>query len=92
VRVEVGVRQLRENLAEWLDRAAAGDEIVVTERGTPKVVITAATGEAILERLIREGRADPATRPRRRTLPPPIPVSGNPVTDEILRARGYDIG
>lgn len=80
------MRQLRENLAEWLDRAAAGDEVVVTERGTPKVVITAATGEAILERLIREGRADPPTRPRR-PLPPPIEVEGNPVSDEIIRQR-----
>jgi prevent-host-death family protein len=84
--MEVGVREFRENLAEWLDRAAAGDEIVVTERGSPKVVITGATGEAILAQLVREGRATPATRPRR-PLPPPIPVEGNPVSDEIIRQR-----
>jgi prevent-host-death family protein len=84
--MEVGVRELRENLAEWLDRAAAGNEVVVTERGDPKVVITAATGEAILDRMIREGRATAARRPRR-SLPPPIPVDGSPVTDEILRQR-----
>lgn len=87
MRVEVGVREFRENLAEWLDRAAAGEEILVTERGSAKVVVTAATGEAILERLVREGRATPPSRPRG-PLPPAIPVEGNPVTDEILRARG----
>ena len=40
--VEVGVRELRENLAEWLDRAAAGEDILVTERGKPKVRLTQA--------------------------------------------------
>jgi prevent-host-death family protein len=84
--MDVGVREFRENLAEWLDRAAAGDEIVVTERGRPRVLITAATGEAILDRLVREGRATPAKR-RRGRLPPPIPVEGSPVSDEILRHR-----
>jgi prevent-host-death family protein len=86
MRVEVGVRELRENLAEWLDRAAAGDEIIVTERGAPKALIMAATGEAILDRLIREGLATAAKRPRG-PHPPPIEVEGNPVSDEIIRQR-----
>lgn len=87
MRVEVGVRELRENLAEWLDRASAGEEILVTERGSPKVLITAAAGESLLERLIREGRVTPPRRRDRVTLPPRIPVEGSPVTDEILRER-----
>lgn len=86
VRMEVGVRELRENLAEWLDRAAAGEEIVVTERGRPRVRLTAATAESVLDGLIREGRATPPTSSRR-TLPPAIGVEGNPVTDELLRQR-----
>ena len=72
--VEVGVRELRENLAEWLDRAAAGEEIVVTERGKPKARLTAA--ETILDCLAREGRLRRATRPRR-PLPPPIEMQGS---------------
>ncbi|MEP6892251.1 MAG: type II toxin-antitoxin system prevent-host-death family antitoxin [Gaiellaceae bacterium] len=84
--MEVGVRELRENLAEWLARAAAGDEIVVTERGTPRVRMTAATAESVLDQLIREGRATPPRRPRR-PLPAAIEVEGNPVTDELLRQR-----
>jgi prevent-host-death family protein len=85
--MEVGVKELRENLAEWLDRAAAGDEILITERGVPKALITAATGEIILDRLIREGRATPARRRDPVSLPPRIPVEGSPVTDEIIRQR-----
>jgi prevent-host-death family protein len=74
VTVEIGVRALRENLAEWLDRAAAGEEIVVTDRGKPKARLTAA--ETAFERLVREGRITPATGPRR-PLPPPIKMEGS---------------
>jgi prevent-host-death family protein len=84
--MDVGVRELRENLAEWLDRAASGDEIVVTERGRPRVRMTAATAESVLDRLIREGRATPPARPRH-PLPPAVEADGNPVTDELLRQR-----
>lgn len=62
VRVEVGVRELRENLSLWLDRAAAGDEVVVTERGRPKARLT--TAETGFERLVREGAVTLATSPR----------------------------
>ena len=69
VTVEVGVRELRENLATWLDRAAAGEDVLVTERGKPKVRLTRA--ESVLERLVREGRATAPSEPRG-TLPPPV--------------------
>jgi prevent-host-death family protein len=89
--VEVGVREFRESLSEWLDRAAAGEDVIVTERGKPKVRLSAATGEHILDQLAREGRVRRATRPRG-PLPPPIPVDGNPATDALLahrRAKDY---
>ena len=81
------MRELRENLSEWLDRAAAGGEdVVVTERGKPKVRLSAARDEHVLDRLEREGRVRRAKRPRG-PLPPPIPVKGNPVTDALLEQR-----
>lgn len=86
VTVEVGVRELRDNLSEWLDRAAAGEDVIVTERGRPKVRLSAATGEHILDRLVREGRATAPTRARR-PLPPALEVEGNPVTDALLKQR-----
>ena len=84
--VQVGVREFRESLSEWLDRAAAGEDVIVTERVKPKVRVSAATGEHILDRLAREGRLRRATRPRR-PLPPPVPVEGNAVTDALLEQR-----
>lgn len=83
---EVGVRELRENLREWLDRAAAGEDVVVTDRGRAKVRLAPLTEEHILDRLAREGRIRRAKRPRG-VLPPPISVKGNPVTDALLEQR-----
>jgi len=85
--VRVGVKDLREHLAEWLDRAESGEEILVTERGRPKARILGATAETTLERLAREGLVTLPKRSRR-PLPAPIPgVEGSPVTDAILDAR-----
>jgi prevent-host-death family protein len=87
MRVEVGVRDLRENLADWLDRAAAGEEILVTERGKPKAVITAA--ESAWDRMVREGRITPAAGPRT-PLPPPVTWdgSGPTLSDYLMWHRG----
>jgi prevent-host-death family protein len=83
--VEVGVRELRENLAEWLDRAEAGEDIVVTERGKPKVRL--ARAESLLERLVREGRATPPSEPRGALLPPVRLAAGVSLSDLIIEER-----
>lgn len=91
VAVEVGVREFRESLSDWLDRAAAGEDVIVTERGKPKVRLSAATGEHIIEQLVREGRARAAKGPRG-PAPRPVPVKGSPATDALLahrRAKEY---
>ena len=87
MRVEVGVRELRENLSEWLDRAAAGEEILVTERGKPKALLTAA--ESAWDRMVREGRITPA-RGNPKPLPPPIRYDddGPTLMDYLWWSRG----
>ena len=42
--MDVGVRELRQRLAELLDRAEQGELIRVTDRGRPKVVIALIPG------------------------------------------------
>lgn len=89
VTVEVGVRELRENLSHWLDRAAAGEDVVVTERGTPRVRLSAAAGYDELERMISEGRA----RAPRQTAQPaderPLPrlAGDGPTLADIVVAQ-----
>lgn len=73
VTVEVGVRELRENLSHWLGRAAGGEDVVVTERGRPSVRLSAAAGYDELAGLIASGRARAARRPKQ-----PIDVAALP--------------
>jgi prevent-host-death family protein len=68
--MNVGVRALKERLSEYLERAARGELIVVTDRGEPKAVLGPVPGRLDLERgiaekWIRPGTAEPP-RPARR--------------------------
>lgn len=82
--VRVGVRELRENLASWLDRAAAGEDIVITERGKPKARLSPA--ETVYERMVRVGSITPASGPPS-SLPAAIPIRGS-IQSYLDWARG----
>jgi prevent-host-death family protein len=67
--IQVGVRELKAKLSHYLDRAANGEVIRVTDRGKPKATLGPAT-ETAIERGIREGwirpgSGKPITVPRR---------------------------
>jgi prevent-host-death family protein len=78
----VGVRELRQNLSVYLERVIGGERLEVTDRGNPvAMLIPIRAGATLVERLIAEGRAIPATRdPGTRTALPPVRVS-----DEVRR-------
>jgi prevent-host-death family protein len=73
--MNVAVSLLRAHLREWVDRAQAGEEILVTDRGIPVARLVGVDTTPDLERLIAEGvigRADRDQRPRatgRRRVP-----------------------
>lgn len=87
--MDVAVTELRANLSAWLGRAADGEEVVVTERGTPVVRLVGIDTAPTLERLTEEGvisRPPDPIRPRatgRRR-----PRSGRPVADIVREQRG----
>jgi prevent-host-death family protein len=62
--VEVGVRELRANLSNWLGRVQAGDEVIVTERGRPVARLSGVAARSKIDELIAQGRVTPAKRPR----------------------------
>jgi prevent-host-death family protein len=64
---EVGVRELKAKLSEYLGRAAAGEMVVVTDRGKPVARLVGFDDGPALERGIAEGWVEPA---RRRSLGP----------------------
>ncbi|HXF97642.1 MAG TPA: type II toxin-antitoxin system prevent-host-death family antitoxin [Gaiellaceae bacterium] len=67
--MHVGVRELKARLSEYLDRAAAGETIVVTDRGRPKAELRPLSLEARAAQLEREGRVTPPRRPGAPELP-----------------------
>jgi len=60
--ITIGIRELRQNASKYLRRVRAGETITITDRGEPFAEIrpTAPAG-GILERLIADGRAGPAS-------------------------------
>jgi prevent-host-death family protein len=53
--MQVGVRELKQRLSEFLDRAARGEQIQVTDRGVPKAVLGPLPGRQRLDEGIAEG-------------------------------------
>ncbi|HEX2362367.1 MAG TPA: type II toxin-antitoxin system prevent-host-death family antitoxin [Jiangellaceae bacterium] len=60
--MDVGVRDLKARLSEFLDRAARGEVITVTDRGDPKAVLGPLPGRSRVPAGIEEGWVTPATR------------------------------
>jgi len=65
--MDVGVRELKAKLSEYLAAAASGADVVVTDRGRPIVRLVPFGNTATVERGIAEGWID---APRRRHLAP----------------------
>ena len=83
VTTRVGIRELKAKLSHYLERAAAGETIVVTDRGKAKAEIRPLSVDERLEQLIREGRVTPARQPGRRDVTP-LRLKGKMTVDEVL--------
>ena len=57
---DVGVRELKQHLSAFLDRAAGGELIRVTDRGAPKALLGPLPNRIDVERGIAEGWLTPA--------------------------------
>jgi prevent-host-death family protein len=84
--MEVGVRELRGRLSDYLARVRDGEEVVVTDRGTAVARIVPIVGGRALDRAVAEGLVSPApertrSRPARRTH------SRGPVSDLVAEQR-----
>jgi prevent-host-death family protein len=63
--MDVGVRELKQHLSEYLERAAQGELIRVTDRGQPKAILGPVPGAGRLASGVKEGwiRAADETEP-----------------------------
>jgi prevent-host-death family protein len=90
----VGVRELRQNLSVYLDRVKAGETLEVTEHGRPVAQLGPRPPRpiSILDQMIADGRATPATM-HPRDIPPPLPnpdPDGPTLTEILLQMRDED--
>ena len=87
--MDVAVTELRAHLGRWIDAARDGNDIVITDRGTPVARIVALDSTSVIDRLTSQGvisRPTSSTRPvagdRRR------PTPKRPVADLVSEQRG----
>lgn len=57
--MDVGIRELKQRLSEYLERVARGEVIRVTDRGRPKALLTGIRQEQAVSRGITEGWLKP---------------------------------
>lgn len=79
--MEVGVRELKAHLSEYLRRVATGESVVITDRGIAAAVLGPVPGRALVESGVREGWATAATH---RGLTPFWPVASGRHTGDVL--------
>ncbi len=77
--MEVGVRELKNNLSRYLARVSTGDEVIITDRGRAVARITPIGTERTIDRLIAQGVVTPASRAKQpapsKRVRPTQPVS-----------------
>lgn len=82
--MDVGIRELKAHLSEYVGRVAAGEAFTVTDRGEPRALLVPLSGDDDLARGLAEGwvfrRSIQAPGPAR----PIEPVPGTPRSEEIL--------
>ena len=79
----VGIRALKQNASEVVARAAAGEQIVITDRGRPVAQISGLE-TSVTERLVSAGLARPA---RKGLVDLPAPVVIAEVSSVLAQMR-----
>lgn len=83
--MDVGVRELKQHLSEYLERAARGETIRVTDRGQPKAILGPVPGSGQLAAGIAAGWIQGA---REEVEPAPVPRASS--QKSIAQVLGED--
>ena len=86
--MDVAVAELRANLRHWLDQVREGDEVVITDRGTPVARITGIDAASRIEELTAQGViARPLSTERPKASGRDLPRAGQPLSELITEQR-----
>jgi len=83
---DVGIRELKQRLSEYLDRAEHGETIRVTDRGRPKALLSPLPGRARISEGVAEGWIVPGSGATLRDVP--RRPARRRVLDELADDRG----
>ena len=84
---EVGIRELRARLSRWIEQVRAGEELIVTDRGTPVARVVPIGRTSAYERLVADGLVAPPRVGRAgRRRPVPVHAEGS-VSDLVADQR-----
>ncbi len=73
--MNIGIRELKQNLSKYLEKVANGELVVVTDRGIAKAMIVPILGGDQMSLGIEEGWLTPAKKTGR--LSRPLKLNGN---------------
>ncbi|MEU0504378.1 type II toxin-antitoxin system prevent-host-death family antitoxin [Nocardia sp. NPDC005998] len=79
--MDVGIRELRDNLSRHLAEVRTGHTVTVTDHGRPIARIVPVERLTKLEQLRDEGRVHPA---RKRKRPAPEPIHGTGIVSDLI--------
>ena len=75
--MDVGIRDLKNNLSRHLKSVQDGKAITVTDHGKPIARIEPIKKISKLDQMIADGSATAAKRPKTMDLPPPVEIEGS---------------
>ena len=88
--VQVAVETLKSRIAEYVERASAGERILVTDHDRPVAVLSGVEDDPEIREgwnLVREGKATwSGGKPQPPAKPPKI--KGRPTSDLVIEDRG----
>ena len=88
---QVGVRAVRDHFSEYVARARAGEEIVITEHGRPIARLVPLAGRSRLDELIDAGIVTPAAEPGIRIDWSSLPAArGRSLANLVIEEREAD--
>lgn len=89
--MEVSVSALRAELKSWIEKARAGEEVIITDRGVPVARLSGVATADLVTGLVRDGLLTPAEAERRVHAVPAAPATNGAAASARTPSRMSDL-